>query len=105
MNILLACGAGASTSLLVNKMKTAMKSQGKEYSIEAVPKSEIKQKLESERISVILIGPQIAFAFDTIKDLASNYEVPVQIIKPQDYGMCDGEKVLKYAEEIAKKEK
>lgn len=98
MNILLACGLGASTSLLVNKMRKAAENQGKDYKIEAVAKPQISSVASD--YDVILIGPQITFALNSIKDQVAGKGIPVDVIKAQDYGMCDGEKVLAHAEKL-----
>ena len=94
----MACGLGASTSLLVNKMRKAAASKGKDYKIEAVSKSQIPAVADG--YDVILIGPQITFAFNAIKEQVAGKGIPVDIIKAQDYGMCDGEKVLEHAEKL-----
>lgn len=97
MNILLACGAGASTSLLVNKMKSVAKAQGKDYNIRAVAKAEVPYVKD---VDVILLGPQVTFALENIKKAVEDQNIPVAVIKTQDYGMCDGQKVLAFAEEL-----
>lgn len=98
MNILLVCGAGASTSLLVMKMQEEAKKQGKDYTIRAIAQTSLKYEMSDA--DVILLGPQITFMFDKIKQLCESYKIPVEIIRAQDYGMCDGKKVLQFAENL-----
>lgn len=57
MNIMLACNAGMSTSLVVSKMQEAAKEQGKEYKIWAVEQGEIEGELGN--FDVLLLGPQV----------------------------------------------
>ena len=54
MNIMLACAAGMSTSLVVSKMREAAESQGKDYKIWAVEQGEIQNELGN--FDVLLLG-------------------------------------------------
>ena len=98
MNILLVCGAGASTSLLVTKMLKVAKELGEEHNIRAIAQTAIKSELP--KADVVLLGPQITFMLDSIKELADGKGIPVAVIRMQDYGMCDGAKVLEYAKKL-----
>lgn len=103
MNILLVCGAGASTSLLVMKMQQVAKKENKDYVIRAIAQTSLKYEMKNA--DVILLGPQITFMFEKMKAMAEPLHIPVSIIKPQDYGMCDGEKVLHFAEKLVQENK
>lgn len=92
MNILLVCSAGMSTSLLVARMHGAAESLGLKLKIEARPVSEVD--MYGDSADAILLGPQVRFQFKTIK---ANYpEKVVEVIDTRDYGMMNGEKVLKH---------
>ncbi len=95
--IMLACSAGMSTSLLVNKMKEAAAADGIEAEIEAFSSSEAEQKLESEHVDVLLLGPQVRFMQKQFEDLLEGKNTPVAVIDMADYGMMNGENVLKEA--------
>ena len=56
MNILLMCMAGASTSLVMNKMKAALTEDQKDWKIEAHPFDRMDEVVEN--FDVILIGPR-----------------------------------------------
>ena len=86
--ILLVCNAGMSTSMLVAKMKKAAQADGVEVSIEA----------KSLADAIVLLGPQIRYELENVKKLAGS--VPVEAIDMRDYGMMNGEKVLKHAMEV-----
>ena len=90
--ILLVCNAGMSTSMLVAKMKA----DGVEVSIEA--KSLADAKKEIQEANIVLLGPQIRYELENVKKLAGS--VPVEAIDMRDYGMMNGEKVLKHAMEV-----
>ena len=94
--ILLVCNAGMSTSMLVAKMKKAAQADGVEVSIEA--KSLADAKKEIQEANIVLLGPQIRYELENVKKLAGS--VPVEAIVMRDYGMMNGEKVLKHAMEV-----
>lgn len=97
MRILLACYAGMSTSLLVEKMKEAATAQGKTYTIRAVDQSMIEQEIGS--FDVLLLGPQISHMLKKVSKLLDG-KAPIAVIKAVDYGRCHGANVLKQAEEL-----
>lgn len=96
MNILLVCAAGMSTSLLVNRMNEAAAKEGIELNIEAHPVGKIKKYGDAS--DVILLGPQVRYELKNVKKLYP--DKPIEVINMQDYGMMNGEKVLKRALEL-----
>ncbi|SNS96043.1 PTS system, cellobiose-specific IIB component [Anaerovirgula multivorans] len=93
--ITLICGAGMSTSLLVTKMKEAAAKSGEEVEIRSVAESNFKE-LENDT-NILLLGPQVGFLFKKYKTLYEPKGIKVDIIDSIDYGMMNGEKVLKKA--------
>ncbi|MDN2454006.1 PTS sugar transporter subunit IIB [Lactobacillus sp. UCMA15818] len=98
--IMLCCAAGMSTSMLVAKMQGAAKEQGKEYDIFAISASEISQKLIEKEIDVVLLGPQIRYMKNDVSKKLLDKKIPLDVIDMQAYGMMNGAKVLKQAEEL-----
>ncbi len=96
MNIILACCAGMSTSMLVEKMKQAAKEQGKDYNILACPIESIANNLD--KCDVILLGPQVRLEKDNVEKIAVGK--PVDVINAMDYGRLNGAGVLKTAEKL-----
>ena len=94
--ILLVCNAGMSTSMLVAKMKKAAEKDGIEVSIEAKPLSDAKAQIQET--DIVLLGPQIRYELDNVRKIAGS--TPVEAIDMKDYGMMNGEKVLKQALEV-----
>ncbi|MDY0393640.1 PTS sugar transporter subunit IIB [Virgibacillus halophilus] len=93
--IMLCCAAGMSTSLLVTKMEQSAKDQQIEAEIWAVPVEEAKDKaIEAD---VILLGPQIRYMVNQVKKVASEHGIQAEVINAMDYGMINGEAVLKQA--------
>lgn len=88
--ILLACNAGMSTSLLVQKMQAEAKAEGLDYEIAAYP---LAQALDHvSEANVLMLGPQIKYALDEAKEAAG--DVPVTVIAMADYGRMNAKKVL-----------
>lgn len=99
MNILLVCSAGMSTSLLVARMLEAADNLGLKLKIEARPVSEVN--MYGDDADAILLGPQVRFQ---LKYVQSAYpDKFIEIIDTRDYGMMNGEKVLKHVIEELKK--
>lgn len=95
--ILLVCSAGMSTSMLVKKMQDTANKEGKDYEVEALALSEAETKVDE--VDVILLGPQVRFQKAQVEKVA-NGKAPVDVIDMQQYGMMDGEGVLKHAESL-----
>ncbi|MCF1783647.1 PTS sugar transporter subunit IIB [Lactobacillus mulieris] len=96
-NIILICAGGFSTSLLMNKMKEAAKAEGKEVNIEAMAEENFEKS--GKKPNVLLLAPQVAYLEEKYK--TSKYEgIKVHVINMIDYGMMNGEKVLKEALEL-----
>lgn len=93
--ITLICAAGMSTSMLMAKMQDCAKKQGIEAKIIAM--SEAKFEDYEEPTEVLLLGPQIAYLEDEIKEQYEPKGIKVAVIDMMDYGTMNGEKVLKDA--------
>ncbi|WP_062269948.1 PTS sugar transporter subunit IIB [Endozoicomonas arenosclerae] len=93
--IMLCCSAGMSTSMLVKKMREAAESQGKEVEIEAFGATHFDEQVAG--FDVVLLGPQVKYMLNDLKQRAAEYEVPVESISPVDYGTMNGAKVLDFA--------
>lgn len=97
MRIMLACCAGMSTSVVVQKMKDAAKEQGKEYEIWAVDQGKIEENLG--KFDVLLLGPQVRHILRKVKAQVGD-QAPVAVIDAVAYGRCNGAAVLKQAEDL-----
>lgn len=90
MKILLVCNAGMSTGIMQMKLEEEAKKHQIDAEIEAVPMGELEEFIGGS--SVILLGPQIRFAFDDVKKIAK--DIPVIIIDVQDFGMMRADRVF-----------
>lgn len=93
--IVLFCGAGMSSSLLVLKIREAAKNIGYECSVNAFD-SHSPEKHASDA-DVVLIGPQIRFV---LKDFRAVLTCPVEVIDMVAYGSMNGPKVLAQARKL-----
>lgn len=105
MNILLACNGGVSTGILADKMMKLAKEKGTECRVWAVDDGQIEQEIQSEKVDVILLGPQVKYKMKAIKKELDHYGIPIDCMNPIDYGMNHAANILKFAEEKARGEK
>ncbi|WP_010581543.1 PTS sugar transporter subunit IIB [Liquorilactobacillus vini] len=102
LTIMLCCAAGMSTSILVKKMQEAAQKEGVTAKIFACPAAEANEKLTSEEIDCILLGPQVRYMLTSFKEKVAGKNIPVDVINMQDYGMVRGDKVLKQGLDMIK---
>lgn len=100
--IMLVCNAGMSTSMLVNKMNQVVEKDNKEYTIFAVSSSRVQEEIASKNIDLILLGPQIRYMEDSIKNQVG--DVPVHVIDMLDYGTMNAGHVLQTVEDYLMKD-
>ena len=96
--IKLFCQAGMSTSLLVHKMNQSAQARGLSCFIKAYSANTLEREVPSA--DVVLLGPQLIYLMSDAKRFASPHNIPVAVIRMQDYGMVNGEGVLDYALEL-----
>ncbi|MDD7113213.1 MAG: PTS sugar transporter subunit IIB [Lachnospiraceae bacterium] len=99
--ILLACNAGMSTSMLVQKMRSAAKEMNVEADINAVSVTELDNLIGE--VDIVLLGPQVKFQRAAVESLAAG-RIPVDVIDMRDYGTMNGKKVLQKAIDLIEKE-
>ncbi len=92
--IMLVCNAGMSTNVLVTKMLKEATIKGLDINIFAVSKAEADSYLDSEKIDVLLLGPQVRFLKPDFEKKLQPKHVPVSIINMSDYGMMNGKNIL-----------
>lgn len=93
--ITLVCNQGLSTSMVVKKMKEYSDANGLDVYVEAVPENTLKKA--AQETQVILLGPQISYKLKSFKELYEPHGIKVEVISGADYGMMNGEKILKRA--------
>lgn len=103
--VYLFCSAGMSTSMLASKMQGVANQHDLPIEVEAFPDGKIAQIIEERHPDVILLGPQIKFRYAEIVEKYGGKGIPIQVIDSADYGMMNGEKVLKSAIKLMKENK
>lgn len=104
LDIVLCCSAGMSTSLVVEKMQDAAKEKGIDAEIKAVPVSSVEELDDSHKIDILLLGPQVKFKLNELKEVYKDQNTLVDVINMMDYGMINGEKILTDALKAYKKQ-
>lgn len=100
INILLACGIGASTGFMAATMRKVGKKKGLEIKVNAVSKSQVMEY--ADKIDVLLLGPHFSAEVPQYQEKLEHYHVKVMAIDPDDYAALDGESVLEDALELYK---
>lgn len=93
-HIVLMCAAGASTSMLVQRMQQTAEKDGFVCTIEAHPVNQAAVYADSD---VILLGPQVRFELNKVKNQVN---CPVEPIDMTAYGTMNAEAVLKQARKL-----
>lgn len=88
--------------MLASKMQKAANEHGLPIEVEAFPDGKIGQIIDERHPDVILLGPQVKFRFNEIAEKYADTGIPIQVIDQGDYGMMNGEKVLKTAIKLMK---
>ncbi len=101
--IYLFCSAGMSTSMLAADMQKAADKHNLPISVKAFPHGKLGEIIENDRPDAILLGPQVKYLLKETEERYGKSGIPIMVIDSGDYGMMNGEKVLKTA--IAKMKK
>lgn len=103
--IYLFCEFGMSTSIMVNKMQEVADAHNLPLQITAFPVAKATDMVKKEKPVCILLGPQVKFLFDKVNKEFAPQGIPVGTIESEIYGMMDGERALKEALKLIKKNK
>ena len=96
LKILLVCGAGMSSSLLVRYTANAAKELGEDIEVWAVPRGLVKDQIG--KADVCLVGPQIRFEIKSIKQELT--DIPVEMIEMKAYGTMNGKAIVQQAKKL-----
>lgn len=92
--ILLVCNAGMSTSMLVQRMEKNAKDNNIDIIVEAVPLT--KGEACAKEWDIVMLGPQVRHCLSQLEKKLEG-AVPVVVIDMKDYGLMNGENVVKTA--------
>ncbi|AIM16744.1 PTS sugar transporter subunit IIB [Neobacillus sp.] len=102
INIILVCSAGMSTSMIVSNMKKVVAQKNMDVYIEAIPSTEAENYMETNDVDVLLLGPQVRYLENRLKESTNDTGIRVDVINPQHYGTLNGEKILQQALDLIK---
>ena len=103
--IYLFCSAGMSTSMLASKMQETADAHNLPIKVAAYAHNKLGEILNTDRPDCILLGPQVKYMYDETVAQYGKEGIPISVIDAGDYGMMDGEKVLKTAIKLIKQNK
>lgn len=98
--ILLVCGTGMSTTILVKKMQKIVAEEQLDYEIIAANIGDSEGIINNENIDVLLLGPQVSYMNEVLSKRYAPKKVMVGSISKDDYGLANGRKVLELAESL-----
>jgi PTS system cellobiose-specific IIB component len=91
--------------MLASKMQSIANEHNIPVEVEAFPDGKIGQIIDEKHPDVILLGPQVKYRYNEIVEKFGSKGIPIQVIDQTDYGMMNGEKVLKSAIKLLKASK
>ena len=103
--IYLFCSAGMSTSMLASKMQKVADGHNLPIKVAAFPEGKLGEIIANDRPDCILLGPQVKYMYDATVANYGKEGIPIAVIDAADYGMMNGEKVLKTAIKLIKENK
>ena len=101
--VYLFCSAGMSTSMLASAMQDVANEHKLPIKVAAHPIEKMGRIIESDKPDCILLGPQVQYMYDETVKKDGNEGIPIAVIDQDDYGMMNGERVLKKAILLIKK--
>lgn len=97
MKVMLVCGAGVSTSILMKKMLDYAGQNNIDLEVKAYGFDEAVDYYD--QYECVLVGPQISYRLNEIKSICSK---PCAAINSIDYGMGNAGNVIKSAQDLLK---
>jgi PTS system cellobiose-specific IIB component len=93
INVLLVCGAGASSSFMAAKMRLAAKKKKIDLNVSARAESEIVNFIGD--VDAIMIGPHLSVYYEEVKERYSE-ECAVILMKKEYYSTLNGDKAIEH---------
>ncbi|MGV8026349.1 MAG: PTS sugar transporter subunit IIB [Anaerolineaceae bacterium] len=98
MKILLVCAGGASTSILLKKMKKYAEDNG--FELEIIAKGMGEYDEYCAQFDMILLGPQVSYKQGEVEEFSKK---PTAVIVPYDYAVGNVENIFKQIDSILPK--
>lgn len=92
MEILVVCGAGASSTFVAQRVKNAMRRSGVPYAVRAGNHASLLHDLDSA--DLVLLGPHLADSVEDIRGLTAPAGTAVRLLPRDVYTDLEGTSVL-----------
>ena len=103
--VYLFCSAGMSTSMLASNMQDVANQHNLPIKVAAFPHNKLEEIISEDRPDCIILGPQVKYMYEETVEQFGSQGIPIAVIDQGDYGMMNGEKVLKSAIRLIKANK
>ena len=103
--VYLFCSAGMSTSMLASNMQDVANQHNLPIKVAAFPHNKLEEIISEDRPDCILLGPQVKYMYEETVEQFGSQGITIAVIDQGDYGMMNGEKVLKSAIRLIKANK
>ena len=103
--VYLFCSAGMSTSMLASNRQDVANQHNLPIKVAAFPHNKLEEIISEDRPDCILLGPQVKYMYEETVEQFGSQGIPIAVIDQGDYGMMNGEKVLKSAIRLIKANK
>lgn len=94
-----------STSMLASNMQDVANQHNLPIKVAAFPHNKLEEIISEDRPDCILLGPQVKYMYEETVEQFGSQGIPIAVIDQGDYGMMNGEKVLKSAIRLIKANK
>lgn len=93
--VLLTCGAGASSGFMAAAARKAAKKLGSDVEVKAKSETEVASLLPE--IDLLLVAPHLKYMINEVKELCETNNVKYDIIPQRVYGSLDGKGLIEFA--------
>ncbi len=93
LTVLLMCSSGMSSTIIKTNMEKAAQKMGIDLTVSAKAESAVNVERDIQPADIIMLAPQVRYIKADISKKAG--DKPVEIMSMQDYGLGNGENILK----------
>jgi len=92
MRIILCCSQGMSSSIFVRALRKEIQERNLDYTVASIGIFELSKYIE--KTDIILLAPQVKYAFKDILEMSKAYNIPTILINEKDYGIMNVKSIL-----------
>lgn len=98
LQVLLVCGAGASTGFIAQAARREAKKQGLDMKIDARSMAHLEGYIDS--IDVLLLGSHLAYKENDIRRQIDGKQIAMGVVPQKIFGRIDGEGLIGFIREL-----